>query len=358
MFYRPTWAEIDLNRLVQNYRFVQKTVSPKQVIPVIKADAYGHGAIDVMKALIEEGVTLFAVSLLEEALVLRQVSKDVGLLLLGPILEDQIEICHKHHIQFTIYDLSLADKVIQFPHTLEIHIKVDTGMHRYGLEQPSDIIVLMEKLKETPHKVVGIYTHFATANEQDELFFRQIEAMEKVMDCLPYKPDMIHVSNSSASLRYEKNIHWTTHVRLGISLYGLSLDKGQEGLKPVMTLKSKIVEIKTLKIGETVGYGATYKAYKQEERIAVIPIGYADGWIRRNKTGYVEINHKLYRMVGIICMDACFIKVDENVKCGDEVILFGGLISIDDVAKRLSTISYEVVCQMSKRIPRVIKKEE
>lgn len=353
MFYRPTWAEIDLNALVKNYRFAQKQVSPKTIIPVIKADAYGHGAKEVMVALMEERVKLFAVSLLEEAIELRKVSGDVELLMLGPILPDQFDLCHHHHIQFTVYDEHLFQSILEYQKPLRFHVKVETGMHRYGIDNQKLLIKFMEDLKKTEHELVGIYSHFATANEQDELFFHQIRNMEDILIKLPYLPQMIHLSNSSASLRYEQNFKWTTHVRLGISLYGLSLDEDQKGLLPVMKLKSKVVEIKTLKKGDTVGYGGKYQAIKDGERIAVLPIGYADGWIRGNKTGYVEIRHTLYKIVGIICMDACFVKVDQEVSIGDEAILFGGMIKIDDVAKRLKTISYEVVCLVSKRVPRI-----
>ena len=358
MFYRPTWAEIDLKALVENFRFAQKQVSPKTIIPVIKADAYGHGAKEVMTALIEEGVTFFAVSLLEEALELREVSSNVEILMLGPILPKQFELCHKHSIQFTIYDEHIAKSVFEYKKRLMFHMKVETGMHRYGLDDLEFVIKWMEDLQKTNHDLVGIYSHFATANEQNDLFFNQIKRMEEWIKELPYLPPMIHLSNSSASLRYEQNLPFTTHARLGISLYGLSLDQDQKGLSPVMKLKSKVVEIKTLKMGETVGYGGTYQATKDNERIAMLPIGYADGWIRGNKTGYVEINHALYKIVGIICMDACFVKVDQNVSVGDEVILFGGMITTDQVAKRLKTISYEVVCLVSKRVPRIIRKEE
>lgn len=357
MFYRPTWAEIDLKALVENYLFAQNQVSPKTIIPVIKADAYGHGAKEVMLALIEEGVTLFAVSLLEEALELRKVSPDVDLFMMGPILAEQFELCHKYHIQFTLYDEHIAYEALKFPKPLMFHIKVETGMHRYGLDDQEMIIKFMHDVKKTNHDLVGMYTHFATANEQNELFFNQIRQMEDLLHKLPYLPRMIHVSNSSASLRYEHHLTWTTHTRLGISLYGLSLDQDQKGLTPVMKLKTKVVEIKILKKGESVGYGGTYVANHDNENIAVLPIGYADGWIRGNKTGYVEINQKLYKIIGIICMDACFIKVDQNVSVGDEVTLFGGMIKTDDVAKRLKTISYEVVCLVSKRVPRIIRKE-
>jgi alanine racemase len=325
---------------------------------VIKADAYGHGAVDVMKALHQEGVTFFAVSLLEEALELRNISKEIEILMLGPVCADQLDVCYEEDIQFTIYDEKIAEAVIHHQKPLKFHLKIDTGMHRYGLDDDQMIIQFMNDIKITKHELVGLFTHFATANSQDKLFFDQVNRMEELIKKLPYLPKMVHVSNSSATLRYEDHFLYTTHARLGISLYGLSLDQDQKGLRPVMSLKTKVVEIKKLKLGETVGYGGTYRAFEDEEFIAVLPIGYADGWIRRNKTGKVEINEKLYPIVGIICMDACFVRVDESVKTGDTVTLFGGLITIDDVAKRLSTISYEVCCGMGKRIPRIIRREE
>jgi alanine racemase len=356
--YRPTWAEIDLDALVSNLRYAEQSVHPKKIIPVIKADAYGHGAIEVMKHLEKKGINLFAVSLLEEALALREVSDTSDILMMGPLLSDQFEICQKHRIQFTVYDETIAKEVLTYPKPLAFHLKVDTGMHRYGLEDEDMIISWMKDIHQSPHDLVGIYTHFATANSQDQLFHEQVSKMEALIKKLPYLPRVVHVSNSSASLRYESHITYTTHTRLGISLYGLSLDQDQLGLTPVMKLKSKVVEIKRLKAGETVGYGGSYRAYEDEEWIAILPIGYADGWIRRNKTGKVEINGELYPMVGIICMDACFVRVDQSVRVGDTVTLFGGKISLDDVAKRLSTISYEVVCGMSKRIPRIYQREE
>lgn len=353
MLYRPTWAEINLDFLIKNYEYAKQKAYPKTIIPVIKADAYGHGAVKIMEALYQKGVTFFAVSLLEEAVELRTVNKRIGILILGPILPHQFDICHKHKLSITVYDEEIAKALLAFDKPLTFHMKIDTGMHRYGLTSWTEVHQLMDKFQTSVHVMEGIYTHFATANEQNELYYHQIAQFEELLNSLAQKPPMIHVSNSSSTLKYEDHIPWTTHARLGISLYGLSLDEDKTHLHPVMSLKSQVVQIKTLQKGDTVGYGATYKAFLDTERIAVIPIGYADGFIRRNKTGHVQIGAKLYPIVGIICMDACFIKVDQDVSVGDEVIIFGDLISIDDVARRLSTINYEVVCQLSKRVPRV-----
>ncbi len=355
MFARPTWAEIDLSALIHNYQLIKNLVKPKKIIPVIKADAYGHGAINVMQALIAEGVDYFAVSLLEEAIELREVNQGVGIMMLGPILPDQFEQCSKYKIDITIYDEVIAQDILAYHSPLNVHLKIDSGMHRYGIESLDFINQWLHEITKTPHQFLGIYSHFATANEQDKHFHLQVERSLKTIQSLKELPRMIHLSNSAASIHYETNFSMTTHVRLGISLYGLSLDEDKMGLRPVMSFKTKVISIKTLKAGESLGYGATYTADK-DERIAILPVGYADGFIRRNKGGYVEIKQHKYKLVGIICMDACFVRVDESVELGDIVTLFGGLISTDDVAKRLSTINYEVITNISKRVPRIYTK--
>ena len=156
-------------------------------------------------------------------------------------------------------------------------------------------------------------------------------------------------------IKYEENIHFTTHTRLGISLYGLTLDQETRFLKNTYRLISHISDIKMLEPGDKVGYGATYIA-KEKEIIGILPIGYADGFIRQNQGGDVEINGKRYLIVGRICMDQMFIKIDDTITKEDDVILFGGLVSIDEVATRLNTINYEIVCQITSRVPKVYLK--
>jgi len=351
--YRPTWAEINLDALWHNIQIAKKHLKKQEIIPVIKANAYGHGAIPIFQFLIKKGVKCFAVSLLEEALELRALNQDVKIIMMGAILKDDLKSASVHHIDITIYSLEILKDIVDEKVPLSIHLKVDTGMNRYGIKGLHDIKQAINTIEKHPHIFFeGIYTHFATANENEMYYMTQLNHMKEVLNSIAHKPPMIHISNSSSTLKYEKNYDFTTHIRYGISLYGLSLDDPKPDLKPVMCLKSKVVQIKDLKKGEHLGYGASYQA-KQDEKIAILPIGYADGFIRKNKDGYVEIDHKLYPLVGIICMDACFIKIDETVKLGDIVTLFGGLISVDDVAKRLDTINYEVTCQISYRVPKI-----
>ncbi|MCR3905524.1 MAG: alanine racemase [Tenericutes bacterium] len=354
--YRPTWAEINLDHLWHNFEEAQNQNLTKKVIPVIKANAYGHGAIEVMKHLYDQGVRYCAVSLLEEALELRAHFDDIDILMLGPVMENDILVCSLNHIEFTIYDYHVYESVLKFKHSMICHLKVDTGMSRYGFKDVEQISHVVSDLQKQKHvELKGIFTHFATADQDETFFQKQLEQMRLILSNLKKIPPVVHVSNSSSTFKYESKIEFTTHVRLGISLYGLSLDEKKPNIKPVMTLKSKIVQIKELNEGECVGYGATYCA-TEKQRVAILPIGYADGWIRKNRTGHVQIHNKKFKIVGTICMDACFIQVDETVNVNDTAILFGDLISIDDVAKRLNTINYEVVTQISYRVPRIMIK--
>jgi len=351
--YRETWAEINLDALWDNYLETEHQAPQKVIIPVIKANAYGHGAKQIFNYLIHKNVDIFAVSLLEEALELRALNQSVQILMMGAILPEHLEVASSHDIQITLYDEDIVNAVLSSKFNLKCHLKIDTGMSRYGLKEPNLIIETIERLQASSSiDLVGIYTHFSTANNDYTFYVAQLNQFKSILNEIKVKPRMIHISNSSSTLKYEFLYDFTTHVRLGISLYGLSGDEPKPNIKQVMTLKSKVVTLKHLVQGESVGYGATYQA-KKDEIIAILQIGYADGFIRKNKVGYVEINEKLFKIVGIICMDALFVKVDETIKVGDTAILFGDLITIDEVAKRTQTINYEVTCQVSARVPRI-----
>ncbi|PKK94283.1 MAG: alanine racemase [Tenericutes bacterium HGW-Tenericutes-6] len=353
-FYRPSWAEIRLDHILHNYRIATKHREDKTIIPVIKANAYGHGDIEVMKYLKKHGVMIFAISLLEEGIRLRKKDQDIEILMLGPIQKNELKIASKFKIDITIYDEAILESILSTSYPLNCHLKIDTGMSRYGLS--NELTIHQAVLRMSNHQTAvlkGIYTHFATANDQNEHYFMQLKTMQNLIGTLKFKPPMIHMSNSASIFYQEQHLKETTHARLGISLYGHTLDDLNIDLKEAMVLKSKIVTIKTLKKGDKVGYGATYEAKENQEKIAIIPIGYADGFLRKNKHGYVEIHGKRYKLVGIICMDACFIKIDDTIKVGDVVTLFGGLIKTSEVAKRCQTIPYEILTSISYRIPRI-----
>ncbi|MFA7422681.1 MAG: alanine racemase [Acholeplasmataceae bacterium] len=356
--YRPTYAKINLDHLDHNYSYVQQLNPNKTIIPVIKANAYGHGAIKIMQYLYEKGVRIFAVSLLEEAIELRKVNKDIKILMMGPILKDQFKVAETYEIDITAYNEEIIKDLLKSNYKLNIHLKIDTGMHRYGINDELQILSVIDDMnRHQKLHLEGLYTHFSTANEDYDYYLMQLSRFKSILSKIKEKPHMIHISNSSSSIKYEKDYDFTTHMRLGISLYGLSLDSPKPPLKPVMSLISHVIDIKSLKKGDKVGYGASYEA-NHDEKIAIIPLGYADGWLRSNKNAYVEINHKTYQTIGIICMDAMFVKVDDSIKIGDQVTLFGGLVKTDDVAKKQKTIVYEVCTNISYRVPRIYIKGE
>lgn len=350
--FRKTVAEINLSNLYDNYKNVSKIVRNKTVIPVVKANAYGHGSVEVTRHLHKNGVDYFAVSLLEEALELREEFEDIDILVMGVVDKKDFHIASRYNITITIesfdqlIDVTLNDQ-------LKVHINVDTGMNRLGFKTDAEILKAFEILRKNKlFYVEGIYTHFSTADDNEEYYNKQLNRFIVILTLIDTKFEMVHISNSSSSLKYEKDYDFTTHTRLGISLYGLSLDSGMDFLKNTYKLKTKVSSISKVRAGDKVGYGATYTAL-ENELIAVLPIGYADGFIRQNNPGDVEINGKRYPIVGRICMDQMFIKIDDTITKDDDVILFGNVVSIDEVANRLHTINYEVICQITYRVPKV-----
>lgn len=350
--YRNTYAEVSLPNLYSNYLSVQKLTKGKIVIPVVKANAYGHGSIEITKFLHQKGIDYFAVSLLEEAIELRKSLPDIRILVMGVVENEGLIVASENNITVTI---SNPDQLITLPklnNVLNIHIKVDTGMNRLGFKSLDEIVRWYNFMDLHPKICIeGIYTHFSTADVDKSYYDIQMTRFKNVLDALNKPFDMIHVSNSSSSIKYESNIDFTTHTRLGISLYGLTLDSSTDFLMNTYRLITRISEIKKLEKGEKVGYGATYTA-TTNEIIGVLPIGYADGFIRKNQGGDVEINGTRYPIVGRICMDQMFIRINDSITKHDDVIMFGGEVSIDEVANRLDTINYEVICQITYRVPK------
>lgn len=351
--YRETYAEINLINLYKNYKSVSNIVGNKKIIPVVKANAYGHGVIQVVEHLYSKGVDYFAVSTFEEALEIRKSFDKVDILVMGVVKPIYFKDAARNKITVSISNKEQLSELDDFNEKLKVHIKVDSGMNRLGFKTDEEILNALNILSSCDNIYVeGIFTHFSTADCDLEYYKFQLSRFENVLSMLNYKFEMIHVSNSSSSIKYELDIPFTTHVRLGISLYGLTTDSETKFLNNTYKLITHISEIKHLEIGDKVGYGATYTALKKE-LIGVLPIGYADGFIRKNRDSFVEIKGKRYSIIGTICMDQMFIKIDENITCTDDVILFGNLISIDEVAERLDTINYEIVCQISYRVPKI-----
>lgn len=351
--YRKTYAKIDLNNLYDNYQSVQKRINGKRIISVVKANAYGHGVLSVVEYLVSKNIDYFAVSTLEEALELRNKFKSIQILIMGVVQREFFDIALKKNFTITISNFEQLNNLDKLNSVLKVHLKVDSGMNRLGFKSNDDILHMYEIVNNNSKIYVeGIYTHFSTADCDIDYYKKQLSRFKSILDIIPHNFDIVHASNSSSSIKYEVDIPFTTHVRLGISLYGLTLDQETTFLKDTYKLITHVAEIKHLNTGDKVGYGATYTALK-EELIGVLPIGYADGFIRRNRDSEVEINGKRFKIIGTICMDQMFIKIDESISKDDDVILFGGIISIDEVASRLDTINYEIVCQISYRVPKI-----
>ncbi|MEC9485256.1 MAG: alanine racemase [Candidatus Izemoplasma sp.] len=356
-YHRKTQADIVLKNIYSNFLEVQKRVGDKTIIPVVKANAYGHGDIEVTQYLHEKGVDQFAVSLLEEGLKLRQKFQNISLLCMGVVEGKSLCTAAKNNITVTLTNFDQIEDLMQLDAHLKVHIKVDTGMHRLGFNDLDDIKEVIQFCED--HQFIsleGIYTHFATADCDEAYYLMQLKKFKRILNDLNYDFKKVHVSNSSASIKYENQFDFTTHVRLGISLYGCSLDDNMDFLKPTMILKTRISQVRSLSKGDKLGYGITYTA-REDEMIGILPIGYADGFIRKNQNGNVMINNKRYPLVGRICMDQCFIQIDDSVTKKDTVYLFGKGIDINEVADRLDTINYEVLCSISDRVPRVYIKE-
>ncbi len=350
---RETYAEINLKNILENYLSIKKRIGSKNIIPVVKANAYGHGVIEVVDFLYSNNVDYFAVSTLEEALEIRKSFNKVRILVMGVVQSKYFNLASENNITLTISNNDQLSDLEQNKSTLKVHIKVDTGMNRLGFKSDDELVKALKILNSNNNvRIEGIYTHFSTADIDFEYYKFQLDRFKYVLKILDFDFDMVHVSNSSSAIKYEEDLSFTTHVRLGISLYGLTLDEDTTFLKNTYKLITHISEIKQLKKGDKVGYGATYTAL-QDELIGILPIGYADGFIRKNRDSFVEIKEKRYSIIGTICMDQMFIKIDESITKKDNVILFGNLITIDEVASRLDTINYEIICQISYRVPKI-----
>ncbi|MCT4619260.1 MAG: alanine racemase [Marinisporobacter sp.] len=371
---RPVWAEINLDDFAHNMKEIRRVVrKDAKVTAVIKANGYGHGAVEIGETLLQNGADRFAVATLSEALELRKVYKDIPILILGYTPENNAEEIIENNIIQTVYSLEQAKKFSQKAQALEkeiiFHIKLDTGMSRIGLKPDETSIAIVKEIDSLPNVVIeGMFTHFAVADATDKAFtYQQYEKFinfsnkikEEGID-IPIK----HVSNSAAIIDLpEMNLDM---VRAGVILYGLypsyEVKKDVIKLKPALSLKAKISHVKELDEEMGISYGLKYVTDKKS-KIATIPIGYADGFTRM-LSGKAEalVGGKKVPVVGRICMDQCMLDVTEveNVKVGDEVILIGtdgnNTILADDVGNLLDTINYEIVCMVGRRIPRVYVK--
>lgn len=343
--YRKTFAEINLGAIRHNLEVLnQKFSNYNYRFAVVKADCYGHG-LQAIQSMLDADCNYLAVATLEEALEVRQLYPKIPILCLGIIPYDGLEIAKSNNITITISNL---DYIKNAPNLngIKTHLKVNTGMNRLGF---NDVTELTQAYKSLDN-VEGIYTHIYDA-ENHEHTEAQIQKFKELTSQIPLeKIPIIHIGASEATLNYQKP-DFANGCRFGIVMYGFYAPEDYN-LKSTFALKSEIIQINTLKPGESLGYGGTFIA-EEETKIAVVPIGYADGIIRKNKGREVYINDKAYEIVGNICMDMLFVKVDNTAKIGDTVELLRDKKHIEATAEYLDTIPYEVLCSVSKRVPRI-----
>ena len=373
--YSRVYAKINLDAICHNMEAMHaKLKEGTKMFAVIKTDGYGHGAIEIANT--SEGLDYlfgFCVATVEEGLILRRHGVKKPILILGYTFEDQYEDIILNDLRPAVFTMEMAksfsDIATSLNHDVKIHIKIDTGMSRIGLQVREENAKLIAQIAALPHIIVeGIFTHFAKADEYDktsanhqiELFKHMIELTEREGVTIPYK----HCSNSAGIV--EIPAANMDIVRAGITLYGLwpsdEVDKSKIDLAPALELKSKISYVKTLEAGRQISYGGTYTTTK-EERIATIPVGYGDGYPRSlSNKGYVLIHGKKAPICGRVCMDQFMVNVTDipEVKTGDEVTLLGRDGSERITAEELGDLSkrfnYEFVCDLGKRIPRVFVK--
>lgn len=348
--YRDTYSEIHLDDLKDNIEYIYDKCQ-KPMMAIVKANAYGHGAVTVAKACQEtHRIAMYGVATLGEGVELRENGIiDEDILVLGATRLEDALLASQYHLSISIFSMDFATALVQeqFPEPLKVHIKIDTGMNRIGLKGKEQFETALALLAQNPGICVeGVFTHYGAADELNHTYDRQFALFRSIVGDHSFK--YIHAANTAGALYHQED--FTNLVRAGIAIYGIEPNGSEDTpLKQVMSLKTRVVMVKPIKKGESVGYGFTYRA-KADEYLATVPIGYADGIIRKNQNRHVYINGHYYQIVGRICMDQMMIRVDANVKPGDEVEIFGEHISLNQMAKELDTIPYEILCLISMRV--------
>jgi len=366
---RPTVAEVDLGAIAHNVRSIRRRVGPDRgVMAMVKADGYGHGATPVARTALESGADWLGVALPEEGWALRQNGISAPILVLGPVFPGQVGLVLEADLALAVFTWDVAQALNaeagKRGRRASIHVKVDTGMGRIGV-QPSECLAFLEGLRELPHLAIqGIYTHLAEADQEDKAFTtRQMETFLDI--CVEAESRGIsipvkHLSNSAAVLDLPETFQ--DLVRPGIMIYGCypsqAVRRAVE-LRPAMRWKTRVAFVKDLEPGDSVSYGRTFVA-QGPMRVATLPLGYGDGFPRQfSNRGEVLIREQRARVVGIVCMDMTMVDVTRipEAASGDEVVILGrqgaAEIPVEEVAHRAGTISYEILCSVGRRVPRI-----
>ncbi len=371
--YRRVVAEIDMDAILHNFDDVKKRLNKgTKILAVLKADGYGHGAVPVAD-LLKDKIDYFGVSIIEEAKELRQSGIKNPILIFGYTSPDHFDELLRSDVEQTIFQLDVAQKLscaaVAMGKTAKIHIEVDTGMTRLGLSPDAESLEIVKQIATLPNiEIKGIYTHFACADftdktsekEQRKLFLEFLRGVEESGISIPIK----HICNSAAVVDDDD---YFDMVRVGLLLYGLfpseELHKERLNLIPAMQLKTHVIFVNTVEPGRGVSYGHTYVTTKQT-KIATLPIGYADGYPRAlSSRGRVLINGKFAPIIGRVCMDLMMVDVTDipDVEVENEVTLIGtegeNTISAEEIGALSESFNYEIICGVSKRVPKVFYKD-
>jgi alanine racemase len=366
-----TWVEIDLDALAHNIGEVRSRIGAGQrILLVVKADAYGHGAVEVARAAVEAGIDMLGVATLQEGIELRQAGIEAPVLILSPPMESETRDIVEYDLACSVPSLGIARALsricVDRGKTGSVHVEVDTGMGRSGVELDEALPFVTAVGKLPNLSLEGVYTHFPSSDEDAAFTREQVSRFVEFLGRLERKGIEVplrHAANSGAVLGVDESLASPLNmVRPGIMVYGLRPSPGSPGdaaeLHPVMSFKSRIAQIREMPEGHPVSYGMTFRT-PRPMRVGVVPVGYGHGYSwRLSNTGEVLVGGMRARIVGRVTMDVTLVDVDglPDVRVGDEVVLFGkqgeGEITVDEVADRVGTINYEIICGIGKRVTR------
>lgn len=371
----PTWMEINLDAISQNVKNIKQLIGEKkELMAVVKGNAYGHDILEISSVVLNNGATRLAVARLEEGIFLRKAGITVPILVLGLTLKQQAELLVSYNITPTVCEFEaierLSDSAVKEDKISKVHLKVDTGMGRIGI-YPNHVLNFVKKVKALKNiEIEGIFTHFSVADEKDKTYteeqFRKFMGVLAVLEKEKIRIPVKHVGNSATLL--DLSHMWLDLVRPGISIYGFYPSrevKKTVKLIPAHSFKTRIVFLKELSAGECISYGRIYTTRKRRTVVASLPVGYADGYNRLlSNQGEVLVRGKRVSMIGRVCMDQCMIDVTHlpQVEIGDEVVLWGRQeqeeITVEEIADKIKTINYEVVHMPDKkRVPKLFIKD-
>jgi len=360
-----SYALVHLENILDNYNIIKTMIGEKQVMAVVKADAYGHGSVPISRFLEANGCRYFAVASLEEAIELREGGLRGEILIFGRTSEENFKYLSRYDLIQTVHSEEYAKQLSSSKMDFRIHLNIDTGMSRFGLylhndNDLDDIVESVVRIKAlTNLRLEGIYTHFADSDDPSSDFCeRQFAIFKKLLFELEKRnigPLLKHAANSAATIAYPDT--YLDLVRVGIAMYGYPPLPTDLGFKPVMEVFSRITSTREVSSDDTVSYGRTYHP-ENKEKIATVAIGYADGYNRLlSSNDYLVFKGNKLPVIGRVCMDAIMIKIDgTEIIEGDFVQVFGLDKHMEDMCKTLKTIPYEILCAVSKRVKRIYEK--